>query len=603
MKKQSIFLGGIFFVSVLFLPGILDLTLAPRFVVLAVMLVALLIGVKANESYNMVRPGLVFSSYSLFVLVCLASIAWSNTRSEAWFSAERALLGLAVFLVVVHYMQSNGVAFLQALCKLSVTIFFCGFFIALIQLVKLPSYGKENMYAVTGLYSHKNLYASFLFLQLVFIIAGQKILAGKWRIAALISLVLGVSVLLMLRTRAVYIGALIVTLVYFVTRFAPIQKLATWKSRLVVTLILVLLANIFFLYLLPHLIQWQLNGRLPEGSLLADRERLVVWDKTYQILDKNKWFGCGAGNWQFIFPSATLSNMWRVEDMNVTFQRPHNDFLWILSETGIAGLNLFLFFFLSLLIESCVAVKKTALAKASGLWPAFFPAFMAGYFAISFFDFPAERAEHVSWINIIAGISFAFVAQQLPEQKMYTPLKAAFFRPILIAGFLFVTVTGLLRIRGEFYTKIMYEQRVAGNFRMVINAAQNAASFSYCTDPTSVPLTWYSGNARAATGDYAGALSDFETARKQAPFNRNVLNDLASAYSLMKRNDAAIPLYEEAARISPRFDDPKLNLVAIYLNAADYKKARYWLNLLLHDSERRTRYENLLRVKEATGSP
>jgi Tfp pilus assembly protein PilF len=52
--------------------------------------------------------------------------------------------------------------------------------------------------------------------------------------------------------------------------------------------------------------------------------------------------------------------------------------------------------------------------------------------------------------------------------------------------------------------------------------------------------------------------------------------------------------YEEAARISPRFDDPKLNLAALYIQENNYKSAEHWLKQLYHDSQRRSDYERIV---------
>jgi len=69
---------------------------------------------------------------------------------------------------------------------------------------------------------------------------------------------------------------------------------------------------------------------------------------------------------------------------------------------------------------------------------------------------------------------------------------------------------------------------------------------------------------------------------------------LASAYVNTNQIDSAIYYYLEASRISPRFDDPKLNLVTIYFNKKDFKKADSCLQKLLHDSERRTKYQTMV---------
>ena len=66
----------------------------------------------------------------------------------------------------------------------------------------------------------------------------------------------------------------------------------------------------------------------------------------------------------------------------------------------------------------------------------------------------------------------------------------------------------------------------------------------------------------------------------------------------MSENDIekAKKLYIETSRISPRFDDSKLNLTAIYIQEKENEKAVKCLNSLCHDSKRRTEYKKMLDV-------
>lgn len=42
------------------------------------------------------------------------------------------------------------------------------------------------------------------------------------------------------------------------------------------------------------------------------------------------------------------------------------------------------------------------------------------------------------------------------------------------------------------------------------------------------------------------------------------------------------------------FDDPKLNLAALYFNQKQFEKADSCLKTILHDSERRTQYQKMV---------
>jgi Flp pilus assembly protein TadD len=128
----------------------------------------------------------------------------------------------------------------------------------------------------------------------------------------------------------------------------------------------------------------------------------------------------------------------------------------------------------------------------------------------------------------------------------------------------------------------------------VVKAGQRALSIAYTLDPTSVPIYWYIGNARVLLKDDAQAKTDFIQAYYYNPYNRNVLNDLASSYAKNNQLTLAKTYYLEASRISPRFDEPKLNLAAIYIGQKQYGLAAHCLKSLYHDSERRTNYQKIV---------
>jgi tetratricopeptide (TPR) repeat protein len=140
----------------------------------------------------------------------------------------------------------------------------------------------------------------------------------------------------------------------------------------------------------------------------------------------------------------------------------------------------------------------------------------------------------------------------------------------------------------------MYDQKKIANNAGVLQQGKKALNFAYSIDPTSLPIKWYTGNSYAVLGNFEQAKVDLISAKNKNPYNRNVLNDLASAYINTNQRDSAIYYYLEASRISPRFDDPKLNLVTIYFNQKQFEKADSCLKTLLHDSERRTKYQKMV---------
>jgi len=602
MKNAAIL--KVFFISLalsslLAMPFILDLTLTPRFLALAVCILLIFYFIIQSELAGVLKPDLLLISYLAYTGWCCLSVLWANTKSEAIFESSKQALGLFVFSLTFFFLKKERDQFQKTLLKISILLFIAAILIAIYQLTNLPSFDKETFYNITGTSGHKNLFSSFLFLNLFFLIAAYFKLEDSWKSVSIICILLNCTFIFLLGTKAVWlaicVSMAIFILLHFFSKYSKHPKLK-FPVSLIIT---VLLANIFFMNFLQPLIHKSIRytSASPSAhSIKLEQERLILWDKTYQLINQKPVYGLGMGNWQIHFPDATLSNLWRAEDLNFTFQRPHNDFLWILSETGLIGFNLFLLFLISLLymlIRTLFYVQEHNTLRYTLI---LCTSFIVGYFLISFFDFPKERIEHTVWINILLGIAYFHI-------KTYGSLKT--FGEIRIGklhtrlAFCLVTViafTGLMRLNGECFTRRMMNYKNNGQLADAISAGNSAMSFAYSLDPTSVPLFWYIGNCKATFGNYSEAQADFISAYKLNPFNRNVLNDLGSSYVFTNNVTLAKKYYEEAARISPRFDEPKLNLAAMYINAKDFKTADFWLKSLMHDSERRANYERIIEI-------
>ena len=592
------FVASILISSLSFSPWALDPTLTSRVIAFSLLMLFPVYFLFASRKGFAVKVDLILLIYGAYVVFCISSILWAKTKSEAIFESSKQVLAFLSFVFTYLSLKRDKDYFLMGLYKISCGLFYILLWVVFFQYKDLQNHDKESLYALTGLNGHKNLFASFLFLNQFFLIGGILHFNKDWRWLAILAAVLNLGLLFFLQTKAVWIGLCSVvclsTLTYILYRIRPFFKIGVLTGLL----ICLLGANLFFLCGLPLLVKKGIRDdrlisdtRVKAVNSKLDQERLILWDKTYDMIRNYPLGGVGMGNWQIFFPNATLSGLWRAEDLNFTFQRPHNDFLWILSETGLVGLNLFLLFLFALvLLTFKVLGKKPGISYFNG--PGLALAFMVGYFCISFFDFPKERVEHLLWINVILGICYYHVREN-SDLRSFTVLTVFKWELALILLPLgFILTVGFLRHKGEYYTKKMLNNRA--NFPEVIKASQSAISFVYTVDPTSIPLTWYTGNAYATMGNYTRAYEDLRSAYKLNPYNRNILNDLASAYATKNENDSAKLFYKEASRISPRFDEPKLNLISIYINEKNYALADECLKTLFHDSERRSQYQKIV---------
>lgn len=604
-RITGIFFTGIVVSSFIISPDVLDVTLISRFITLSLFLFLACLALYKKTPAILVKADVLTASYALYTLFCCLSVLWAHTPSEALFESSKIFLGFFVFLLTVFSIKRGEEPWLNRLLKFSVVLFLMELAMVAIQLTDLGDLKKDSLYGVSGMNGHKNLLTSFLFLNLFFLIKAFCRLEKKWKVLAGLAMVMSLALIGILQTKAVWLGLAVALLCYVAARLVMLfrQKIKLKLHIYLLAGIVMLSANVFFLKGLPSFIDKGLSYNQSvkvEGINTAGRElddeRLTLWQKTYTLFREKPLAGIGMGNWQIVYPKAGLDHLWRAEELNYTFQRPHNDWLWILSETGLIGFNLFLLFFVSILVFLLKAAVALADDRVLQRRIPGYIAVIAGYFTVAFFDFPRERMEHTIWINVILGMAYVEIrnAAVLSSFFAFTPRRLHYLAvaPVL----LFAAYVGVLRHQGEFTLRKMYAYKVRGKLKPVIDLCKAAESFAYTIDPTSIPVSWYSGNAKAQDNDFAGAHQDLLKAYKLNPYNRNVLNDLASSYAFRNETELARSYYKEAARISQRFDDPKLNLAAMYIREENYKMALYWLSRLNHPSERRTAYETIVKA-------
>ena len=89
-------------------------------------------------------------------------------------------------------------------------------------------------------------------------------------------------------------------------------------------------------------------------------------------------------------------------------------------------------------------------------------------------------------------------------------------------------------------------------------------------------------------------MTSFKIAQKEDPNNIHVINDLGSIHFAQNNIDSAMFFYKRAVKINPRFDELNLNLVVVYISKGDYSEAKKWNESLFHDSNRRTKYRDII---------
>ncbi len=582
---------SILFISSLFYTAIvLDYTLAPRFFILSALLLLYIVACVPTKAFANPISLIPATSITLF-LWSIASSIWATNSSEVWFVSSKLACSASVFLISIHHFRTNPNS-VNAISITAVSIAFFAVVLSFIQFREIELFGirfdhESPIYYITSISSHKNLVSSFLYLLLPFIII------GKYRSMSLISIVKYfiiaciVVVLIVLKTRAVFIAlagvvAVFSGFLFFITTKHYSRKL---KSRLLYVLGFSIL---FALVIITPILLAKFSGNAI-GNTDSFQERVLIWRNTLKMIADNPILGVGAGNWQIHFPQYSLEGIWRCDELNVTFQRPHNDFLWVWSELGIIGFVLQMTVWVGALFYGLRAYRMLTY-RPDQIRLVLFISFYIGGSVILFFDFPIERAEHTIWMALGAAYLFSQSNSTHQWRNPY-PQLARLFAICILAFSMYVSFK---RVSGEYFTKKVYVAKQHRDGRSMIRNATQAMSFAYSLDPVSVPILWYCGNAYVYEKNMDAALGCFKHAFFAHPYQRNVLNDLGTGYLIKNNIPLAEKYYKEAHRISPRYDEPILNLINLYIQVDKLEEARKWDLRLTHDSPRRDELKALI---------
>ena len=581
---EKLYFGCLLLLPLVFCTTIVDPVLIPRQIFLTVFLfivVVILILKKTELKFNFKTP--IFYVFFGFVLLNFISFFHTTIAGETHTVFSRLILLFSFFLVTTVLLYNDIIKSSQlviaAIAFGLITVSF-----PILEIIDKSLEGQHlfrQIELIKGSSANKNLLSSILFLCLPFYFI--RLQQGvKTRFLSLFGLILTLTVLITIRTRAVLIAVFIyfiLLICYKIKQRFSIKKLYFLFGGIAFFL---LSFSTYFLYLKNKVAnlnnpatdetQKYLSRLLNSGTF---ESRILFWKNSILMWQDNLLFGVGLGNWQIQFSKYGLNAFkdYAIINGENTLQRPHNDFIWILCETGILGLFAYLLIFGVIFYQLYSLIKN---GKSSGeKWKFYFIlSALVGYMIISFFDFPYERIEHqVIVMLLFAIVASAYLKNGIIKTKNYSSLLFILLIPI---GYSFLVT--LYRFNGEKHAVKMYVAKAQKNWNETIYESKKASSYFYRLDNTSMPLAWHEGIGHFNENRPEESQACFEKAYQLTPYNIQVITNLASTYQVTGKVDEAIVLYNDALKISNNFDEAKLNLAALYFNKKEYDKAYSTIN-------------------------
>jgi O-antigen ligase len=550
--------------ALIYVPFILDPVLIPRFGLLVVFLIlisGLLLSKPSLPPFKISLVGILILAFPFCYLINLDKALYPG--EAIYFFAKEMMLSL-FFLITAYFLKNN----LLKKKELARSVFVFALLLSAIAIGQIlvhvwrGEFSIDNMIFLRSTAANKNLLSMVLFFG---ICAGLLMYFEEKKPAYIFASGLFVLLIVILQTRSVWFAGLVL-----LACLAPWKVLRRSESLFVlkrkkwpgiVILVAISLSVIFVGYFSYSSI----------SSAHTLNVRISLWQSTIKMIADHFFSGVGGGNWQIHFPEYGLQNFDKIiADGYLTYQRPHNDFLWVFAETGLIGFMVFISIFL-ISLRPLFSFFNLTTADNQSLAARTVTGCVMGYMIISFFDFPFERMEHREIMYIFLALSTTYQKEHGIISRKYNVHKNYLY--ILLPFLLFCVGICFQKLKGEYHLKKMIEYKVQSKWDEVILESANSKNYFFELDPFSIPVTWYAGVAYFNLNDNNAAKENFEDAYRFHPFNIHVLNNLAGCYEKESDHLNAIHYYTEALRISPAFEESLLNLSASYFNAGQFENA------------------------------
>lgn len=521
-------------------------TMEVSLIPLVLVLLVLAYGVSYIQAINRVESFYIILKMGLFASITwvMYALAKQKVLTLGWLSFIVSVTGIIATVMTIGNMlllQSKGVAIFEV----------------------------ENMYKVNATFGHKNLLSSFLFLCMPMLVVQIVTTTKKsWKILLVVAGFALIGVLLLLQTRAVLLTILICSFVsVLLLAFGFSKQLSPWQKRLSIGVILGSLLISFMLFY-THRDKLTVLTRTESFT-----ERKNLWDNTWQMISERPIAGVGAANWQIHMPRYGMQKFheinYTISEGLTNFQRPHNDFLWVWSETGLIGLLCYIFIFIASLVGAYKLLKREEVLSVKIGYAMLFLQ-ITGFMVISAVDFPWERIEHTAVIFMSVGL-IAANHDSIQKWKGVQLKRWVWLFPVVLS--LVSIYVCAQRWQSELQLRKMYRAHATGNWQKLVVEGNKAQSPFFNMDYYSIPVQWYVGVGYFMQDNLVEAKRSFEAAYQLHPYQVHVLNNYGACYEKEGNHTKAIELLEESHRLSPTFSDGIINLSGAYFNAGRYEDA------------------------------
>lgn len=605
--------------------NMLDASLLPRQLVLSFCLIAMLAAfvVLSFKGHRFMSSGkwekVVFGGMVLFMLMHIVSSATGVANGyEAFFHTVKEF-GFCLFFFFIYQLLSKDCRGREVLLKIILLVGAVFIFFGIVQFLKadFSEYRRatENrsyylnlvMEQIYSTCSNKNLFSSLLFIILpvsvYFVIApnGNHIITSiGWRFFAALVTILDLAFILVLLTRTVWLAVLIALaasyVLIYVWRLHIVPKRSGVKASLKAKLIYIgvpvmLIASMIIVFAVSDTqLERTIVERVgltfnPEKYGYRDNAhgessvamRRLIWGKTIDMIKERPVLGYGPGQWQVEIPKYGVDEFdAKLREGTLTFQRPHNDFLWFASEIGLVGLLGYLICIAGIFCAGLSNIrhssdKRVAMFNITAL------AALSGWLLISMLDYPHERIEHNVIFLVISAIMLADCRKRNEsETKEKATGNVAVTWSILAFGLVVSGVhlwQSLLYFNGEKNARNVLAAYYDENWDAIIMQTRKADIEMYTLNNFTAPTHYFKGVAMSNKGNDEAAIREFQKALEKHPNHLLTYCAMGTSFMKMDEYDEAVKCFEWVLDKSPRNNQAIYDMAVIQYNQKKFEQA------------------------------
>lgn len=563
----------------------LDVVLMPRLLVLTVFLLVFTLFVyftrkRMTGDFGFIRLPVLWVAVGFLLVTILTAYAALNLKETFFDIAKTTVFVIAMFFTFLILQQNRN--WPTDLARIVTVAALISVAIGLAQYISrvlpypdplLPD-RRAVEYLVDGLMAHKNLYSSSLMLMLPFLIYGCFNFKGAWSWTVFTATTLVLLLIVLLLTRAVWLGlfaGFAFTVFLLIIKGQHVGFSLKLRALLVAGSLLVLITVFGVLAKMEAGDDFTPVERIKSIVSPTDahnQPRIKIWTLTLDMAKDHPLTGVGPGNWKINMADYLEGFGFLREQIN--WYRPHNDFLWVLSEKGSFGLLLFLGLF-GLTFYALLFVFINSKQKSDKIFALSFITGLVAYAVVSFFDFPYERIDHQVYFAIMiaaAGTKYLEIKNTVAVKMRISPAT-----PVLILMLLFPFVYSLSATRFEVEVNNAKKAQHFNQWEQMLEISKKIPTTYRDIDPNGLPVLFYSGMAYDQLGDLQNARSSYEKALKAHPKNISVMNNLAVVYHKSGQRERAIDLLNETLKIAPDYEEGIINLSSFYGISGEYQQS------------------------------